>query len=177
MTILLHSHVPQRIGKKISDILLLTESLPDYIVFYNGSKCDASAPGHFHFQAGLKTEVLLTGENDLRSCLRIESDTKTEAEELFYEVYNYLKTQQPNEDEPMINIISFVENNQYIIHVFPRKQHRPWQYSTKGKNQLLISPGALDMAGLIITSRKEDFDKVSREDVEDIYSQVSMAII
>ena len=65
----------------------------------------------------------------------------------------------------------------YIIHVFPRKQHRPWQYSAQGKAQLLVSPGALDMAGMFIIPRKEDFDKIERENIEDIYAQVSMAII
>ncbi len=177
LTIPLHSHVPQLIGKKMDDMLSLTEQLPDYFIFYNGPKCGASAPDHFHFQAGLKTDVLLTGDNDLRSCLRIECELKEEAEEMFYDVYSYLKTHQPDEDEPMMNIISFMENNKYIIHVFPRKLHRPWQYSTEGKNQLLISPGALDMAGMFITPRKEDFEKIGREEIEDIYAQVSMAII
>ena len=177
LTIPLYSHVPQLIGKKVDDMLTLTELLPDYIVFYNGPKCGASAPDHFHFQAGLKTDVLLSGENDLRSCLRIEGETKEDTEKLFYDVYNYLKVRQPNEDEPMMNIISFMENSKYIIHVFPRKLHRPWQYSSTGQDQILISPGALDMAGLFITPRKEDFDKITKEEIEDIYAQVSTAII
>ena len=177
LTIPLYSHVPQLIGKKMDDMLTLTEQLPNYIVFYNGPKCGASAPDHFHFQAGLKTDVLLTGDNALRSCLRIETELKEEAEELFYDVYSYLKTHQPDEAEPMMNIISFMENNNFVIHVFPRKLHRPWQYSTEGKNRLLVSPGALDMAGMFITPRKEDFEKISRVEIEDIYAQVSMAII
>ena len=128
LTIPLHTHVPQLIGKKMIDMLSLAELLPDYIVFYNGPKCGASAPDHFHFQAGLKTNILLSNENSLRSCLRIESETKEDAEEQFEDVYNYLKTHQPDEEEPMMNIISFMENGMYIIHVFPRKLHRPWQY-------------------------------------------------
>lgn len=177
LTIPLHSHVPQLIGKKIHDMLSLVELLPDYIVFYNGAKCGASAPDHFHFQAGLKTKILLSSENSLRSCLRIESETKEDAEEQFYYVFDYLKTHQPNEEEPMMNIISFMENSKYIIHIFPRKLHRPWQFSAKGKAQVLVSPGAVDMAGMVITPRKEDFDKIDKNDIEDIYSQVSIAII
>lgn len=177
ITIALHSHVPQLIGKKIIDMLSLVELLPDYILFYNGPKCGASAPDHFHFQAGLKTKVLLSSENSLRSCLRIEGETKEEAEEQFYYVLDYLKTHQPNEEEPMMNIVSFMENGKYIIHIFPRKQHRPWQYSAEGEAQLLVSPGAIDMAGMFIIPRKKDFDKIDRNDIEDIYTQVSMAII
>lgn len=177
LTIPLHTHVPQLIGKKISDMLSLAEMLPDYVVFYNGPKCGASAPDHFHFQAGLKNKTLMSIENPLRSCLRIESETKENAEEQFDDVYNYLKTHQPDEDEPMMNIISFMENGMYIIHIFPRKLHRPWQYSAEGKSQILVSPGALDMAGMFITPRKEDFDKIDSNDIEDIYAQVSLAII
>src|SRR5690554_3922080 len=62
LTIPLHSHVPQRIGKKIKDMLVLAEQLPDYVIFYNGPKSGASAPHHFHLQAGLKMPVLLQGD-------------------------------------------------------------------------------------------------------------------
>ncbi|MDD3787533.1 MAG: DUF4922 domain-containing protein [Petrimonas sp.] len=177
LTIPLHSHVPQRIGKKIGDMLTLAQHLPDYIVFYNGPKCGASAPDHFHLQAGLKQPVLLSGENALRSCLIIESASKDEVEARFDDVYRYLRSRQPDEDEPMLNLIAYVEKGQYVLHVFPRKAHRPRQYFVEGSKQLLISPGALDMAGLIIAAREEDFEKIKKEDIEDIYTQVSMFII
>lgn len=177
LTIAFHSHVPQRIRKKTGDMLALAEALPDYLVFYNGPKCGASAPDHFHLQAGLKMPILLQGENELRSCLIIESESPQEVQERFEDVYHYLHRRQPDEEEPMLNLIAFIENNHYILHVFPRKEHRPRQYFLKGDKQLLISPGALDMAGLFIVPREEDFEKIKKEDIEDIYSQVSMPVI
>ena len=36
------------------DMLELSEVLEDFTVFANGPKCGASAPDHFHFQAGMK---------------------------------------------------------------------------------------------------------------------------
>lgn len=177
LTIPLHSHVPQRIRKKTEDMLTLSEQLPDYLVFYNGPKCGASAPDHFHLQAGLKLSLLTQGDNELRSCLQIESESKSEAQELFEDVYQYLQHLQPEEEEPMMNIIAFTENNKYKLHIFPRKAHRPGHYYEKGKKQLLISPGALDMAGMMICVREEDFEKISKQDIEDIYSQVSMPVI
>jgi ATP adenylyltransferase/5',5'''-P-1,P-4-tetraphosphate phosphorylase II len=177
LTIPIHSHVPQRIRKKTGDMLTLAEALPDYIVFYNGPKCGASAPDHFHLQAGLKSPVLLQGENELRSCLIIESSTKQEAEERFEDVYYYLRSRQPEEDEPMLNIITYVDQGNFVLHIFPRKAHRPRQYYLEGNSRLMVSPGALDMAGLIIVPREEDFEKIKQEDIEDIYSQVSMPII
>lgn len=177
LTIPLHSHVPQLIGKKIIDMLSLAESLPDYIIYYNGAKCGASTPNHFHFEAGLKTNTLLISENSLRSCFRIESKTKKDAEEEFYYVFDYLQSHQPKENEPMMNIISFMENEKFIIHIFPRKAYHPWQYFVEGKSLFLVNPGAVDMAGVFTIPRKEDFDKITSNDIEDIYAQVSMAII
>ena len=177
ITIPLHSHVPQRIRKKVCDMLSLAEQLPDYLIFYNGPGSGASAPDHFHLQAGLKSPVLLQGDNELRSCLTIESESKNEAEELFEDIYQYLRHRQPEESEPMLNVIAFTEQNRYKLHVFPRKAHRSGHYYEEGKKQLLISPGALDMAGLIICVREEDFNKIQSQDVEDIYSQVSMPVI
>ena len=177
LTIPIHSHVPQRVRKKIGDMLTLAELLPHYIVFYNGPKSGASAPDHFHWQAGLKLPVLMTGENELRSCLIIESPSKKEVEERFEDIYQYLHSRQPDEEEPMMNIVAFTERDNYILHVFPRKAHRPKQFFEEGKRKLLVSPGALDMAGLIITVREEDFNKIGKEDIEDIYAQVSMSII
>ncbi len=177
LTIPLHSHVPQRIGNKLGDLLSLAENLPDYVVFYNGPKSGASAPDHFHFQAGLKSEILMEGENELRSCLIIESENKEEVLQRFEDIYDYLKSKQPDEEEPMMNIIAFMDNGKYVVHVFPRKAHRPRQYFLEGNDQLLISPGAIDMTGLIIASRPEDFEKIFQHDIEDIYNQVSMPII
>lgn len=177
LTIPIHSHVPQRIRKKTGDMLALAEQLPDYLIFYNGPKCGASAPDHFHLQAGLKLPLLMQGDNELRSCLQIESNSKKEVQEFFEDIYQYLHHHQPDEEEPMMNVIAFTENNKYKLHIFPRKAHRPRHYYDKGPKQLLISPGALDMAGLIISVREEDFDKINKQDIEDIYSQVSMPII
>lgn len=177
ITIPLHSHVPQRIRRKMGDMLTLAEELPDYVIFYNGPKCGASAPDHFHLQAGLKRAPLLQGDNALRSCLMIESGSRREVEELFELLYQYLHQRQPEEEEPMMNLILFTEENRYRLHLFPRKAHRPWQYYDEGARQLMISPGALDMAGLIITVREEDYQKITAEDIEDIYAQVSLPVI
>lgn len=177
LTVPLHSHVPQRIRKKIADMLTLAEQLPDYVIFYNGPKSGASAPHHFHFQAGLKNPVLVQGDNELRSCLVIESENKPEAEELFEDVFYYLRERQPGEEEPMMNVIAFMEQDRYHVHVFPRKAHRPSCYYEEGSRKMLVSPGALDMAGCIITVREEDFNKIEKQHVEEIYAEVSLPVI
>ena len=177
LTIPLHSHVPQRIRRKVGDMLSLAEQLPGYVVFYNGPRSGASAPDHFHLQAGLRTAVLMQGDHALRTCMMIESTDKVEVEELFEDVYQYLHHLQPDEEEPMMNVIAFTEQNRYKLHLFPRKAHRPRQYFEEGHKKLMISPGALDMSGLIITVREEDFNKIGTDDIEDVYSQVSLSVL
>lgn len=177
LTIPLLSHVPQRIGKKTDEMLILAEQLPDYVIFYNGPTSGASAPDHFHFQAGIKVPELLQGDSELRSCMIIESEDRNEVVDLFNDAYGYLQHLQPEMEEPMLNIISYVSENRYHLHLFPRRAHRPRQYSESGDKQILISPGALDMAGLMITVREEDFNKLKKSDIEEIYSEVSLPII
>ncbi|MDD4459562.1 MAG: hypothetical protein PHQ24_07115 [Proteiniphilum sp.] len=109
--------------------------------------------------------------------MMIESESRQEAEQLFGDVYNYLLRRQPDAEEPMLNLIVFTQDNRYHLHLFPRRAHRPRQYDEPGSKQLLISPGALDMAGLIITVREEDFNKLGKHDIEDIYAQVSLPVI
>ena len=48
------NHVDQKISNRIADMLDLARELDDYVIFYNGPKCGASAPDHMHFQAGNK---------------------------------------------------------------------------------------------------------------------------
>ena len=158
-------------------MLLLSEQLPDYVVFYNGPASGASAPDHFHFQAGLKTDELLQGDNELRSCMMIISEDRNEVIELFNETYGFLKSLQSGFEEPMLNLIAYISENQYHLHIFPRKAHRPAHYYRCGSKQLLISPGALDMAGLMITVREKDFNRLTKSDIEEIYSEVSLPII
>jgi hypothetical protein len=68
---------------------------------------------------------------------------------------------------------SWSEDN-WTIHLFPRKKHRPTHYFAQGNGQLLISPGAVDMGGVFILPRREDFDKITKEQVADILNQVSL---
>ena len=60
---------------------------------------------------------------------------------------------------------------EYAI-VIPRSEHRPDRYFAEGEEQLLVSPGALDMAGLIVTPREEDFHKITTTDIENLIREV-----
>jgi hypothetical protein len=79
---------------------------------------------------------------------------------------------QPEKVEPMMNALCSFSSGKWTIHLFPRKAHRPSQFYEKGEKQMLISPGSVDFGGVFILPRREDFDKISKENIVDILVQV-----
>jgi len=190
-------HEPQRILGNYDEIFNLLDEYPEMIVFYNGPKCGASAPDHAHFQAGTSGMLplqrswqrlcrnltpLLEGEdgegiwniNDYPvAALLVRCNTKRSGMRLFNIVYNSLP-QNAGDTEPMMNVISWRAANEYLTVVFPRGKHRPECYSMEGETKYLISPGALDMAGLIITPRQSDFERLTADKADSILKEVAL---
>jgi len=189
-------HRDQKIEGRIDDMLDLAKELQDFTVLYNGPKSGASAPDHFHFQAvpkgllpfekDLKVfggKTLISGSENgniwyLRDYLRkvfvFESKNIDFIKAKFAVLYDQLAKFFPDAVEPGLNITAWFEGETCCLSVFPRSKHRPCQFFVEGAEKTLISPGAVDMAGVIITARKEDFDKVNESLISDIFSQVSI---
>ena len=191
-------HEPQRIRETYGEIHKLLEEYPEMMVFYNGPKCGASAPDHAHFQAGtsgrlplqlswqrlsrnLTTIVTLNEGEDISlieeypsPALLIRSHSQYSDEQLFLRLYEALPMQD-DDAEPMMNIVSWRRDDEYLSVVFPRGKHRPDCYYAQGNDQYIISPGALDMAGLIITPRQEDFERLAPEQALAILNEVSLS--
>lgn len=189
-------HTDQLIEDKFGDMLEISRLLEEFTVFYNGPKCGASAPDHFHFQAGIKRFMPIefdyrkglffhdaTQKNGVeiiswrdygRSIITFSGREKKQLEEALAKVFEELKYLQPYEAEPMLNILSSFYQGRWHIHVFPRKLHRPWQYFEEGEKQILLSPASVDMGGVLITPREEDFDKLTTGDAKNIFDQVCL---
>lgn len=194
-TIPARQHTPQLIKGSYGEIHKLLHEYPDMMVFYNGPKCGASAPDHAHFQAGTKGVLPLQNcwqrlsrnlvpiiqENEEEgiwlvadypcAAFLIKSHHHKTDEHLFAKLYQAMP-QKDDESEPMMNIVSWRQNNTYLSVIFPRKKHRPECYGN-GAEQYLISPGALDMSGLIITPNKKDFERIDAETAFGILKEVS----
>lgn len=192
-------HIPQSIENKFETMLDLTKDIgPRYAVFYNGPKCGASAPDHFHFQAGIKNFMPVDKEYDriktklgsriyakgklevyavdkyLRCIIGMESSEKRALNDMFSGFYSeYAKISAP-EEEPMMNIITYYEDNAWKVIIFPRGKHRPAQYFAEGDANILISPGSVDMGGVFITPQEKDFLKLTKEDIIDIFAQAAL---
>ena len=189
-------HKPQLIYDVYGEIYKLLDEYPELTVFYNGPQCGASAPDHAHFQAGttgilplqqawqrlsrnLTTMISLNDNEDLSliddyptTAFVIRSRSSYGGEQLFRRLYEAMPGNQP---EPMMNIVSWRKGEEYLAVVFPRKKHRPDCYYADGKAQYIISPGALDMAGLIITPRQEDFERITPAVALDILQEISLS--
>lgn len=191
-------HVDQRFFPNIGAMLDLAAAMEGLTVFYNGPECGASAPDHLHFQAG-ETEflpvskdfetqkispenVVFSGantriwafENYLRKMISIECSSRKEALTVLELYYNCFSEIQPAKVEPMMNVLCSAENGNWQIHLFPRQAHRPKQFFQTGAEQILLSPASVDFGGVMITPRKEDFDKITETDIEDILNQLSL---
>ena len=60
------------------------------------------------------------------------------------------------------------------MYLFPRAKHRPAGFYAEGEQRLVVSPGAIDMAGVVVVPEREHFDKIDGERVAAIFSEVSM---
>ena len=198
-------HVDQQIKPYFADMLELAEALDDYLIFYNGPRCGASAPDHMHFQAGTKdflplvndykrlkdthAQLLVESENFqlfnfnnyLRTVYCIESTDVESAKDAFEKLYTHFQQislpalPKGERAEPMLNIVCTFEDGKWFTFVLPRKTFRPWQYTAEGDQQLLVSPATVEICGIFITPIEAHFEKITKEDVESILEQVSLA--
>ena len=197
-TIPLKQHKPQEALVCFDEMQLLLGRYPDLMVFYNGPKCGASAPDHAHLQAG--TSGLLPLQNSWQRLSRdaetlyslnenedisfiadficpviaIRSRSSEHARELFRRVYDALPPQADG-TEPMMNIVAWSSDDEHISIVIPRSKHRPDCYYDKDEaKRMLVSPGALDMSGLIITPRQHDFEHITAEQALQIIAECAL---
>jgi hypothetical protein len=190
-------HRRQAITEHIGTLLQLTAEFGSgWTVLYNGPKCGASAPDHLHFQAGpsgqmpveqeIREEkrlarmtqidgILLYRVRDLgREVVILEGDDPMAVEGAFKGFLNALKKVLLIDEEPMMNIAGFHEGRKWRLVIFPRRKHRPDAFFKKGDSRVVISPGLIDMGGVLVTPVEKDFERLDAAAVEGIYGEVSL---
>lgn len=188
-------HIPQSILEHFESILIISKELgPEITVTYNGPQSGASAPDHLHFQAftsGIMPVESAVKENGRvesirqglgvvrmydRTILVLQGDSSSMLCKDFANIYSSFAEVVTTgwNREPLLNLIVRYEENRWLVLVFLRKRHRPDYYFKQGKEQFIISPGAVDMGGLLIVPRREDFDRLTVGLIQDIYRQVSL---
>ena len=76
-------------------------------------------------------------------------------------------------DEADINVLAWKHMERLVTVVFVRSKHRPVCYTAEGDAQILVSPGSIDMGGLLITPRQEDYNRITPEKAYEIIQEVS----
>jgi len=189
-------HVSQQIQPYFNDLLEISANLPDFTVFYNGPKCGASAPDHFHFQAIGKgrlpveqefeilkekqAEVLvqtnhlkiLAVEKYLRRFIAITSSDKNGVKEIFEKIYELLDLK--NGEEPMMNVLCNFTRNEWRVIIFPREKQRPSHFYKENGEQIVVGPASVEMGGVLVLPRKKDFMKITVNDITEIYGEVTI---
>ena len=198
-TIPARKHQPQSIYKNYGEMHRFLSLHSELMVFYNGPKCGASAPDHLHFQAGTSgilplqanwqrlsrnlTDIISLNDDEKIALIHdfvvpafvIISKSEDSDEALFHRLYKSMPV-RGDETEPMMNIIAWRKGDEYISVVIPREKHRPEAYFAEGDAQMMVSPGALDMSGLIIIPREEDFRKLTEESASAILQECGVSM-
>jgi hypothetical protein len=191
------NHEPQDLSGHLGALLSLSHDLgPAFTVFYNGPRCGASAPDHHHFQVGpagiipaekawetAAMEILRTDREGLsfgvlrllgRIALFLEGMVPDALEAFLRRLIAVMGEVMGSAEEPMLNLLCMQKDGKWLLLLFPRRKHRPEAYYREGEKGVLVTPGAVEMGGLLITIREEDFLKMSPVLVEEIYREVSL---
>lgn len=193
-------HTPQRIAGNYPDMLKLARSLNEYVLFYNGAKCGASAPDHMHFQAGSKGFLPIenywdwgmdgyrfpvTGEDGMSAFMTdgmrtMQISRSAYPRNMVEMLDKYMSAMEPTPQEPEspVNLFTWFdpEDGNYYSVIFTRRKHRPDSYYAEGNKKIMVSPGCVDMAGVLIVPREEDFNKITKKDVTRIFREVSLGM-
>lgn len=200
VTIVCENHEPQNLAGHLDAFVDLTRQLGDrFTTLYNGPQCGASAPDHMHFQASPRglmpverqlkqgyifaeskaaadTSVQLItdtadAKNRSRCVISVSGSEPKAIADVARRILKALPTAS-NGSEPMVNVFANYEAGRWTIAIFPRAIHRPRRYFSEGPDQMLLSPGILDLGGLLITVRETDFQKANEKSVAEVYQEV-----
>ncbi|MCX7981690.1 MAG: DUF4922 domain-containing protein [Syntrophales bacterium] len=191
-TLASRQHEKQAIEGREKLLLDVAKELgPGVALFYNGPHSGASIPFHFHFQAvpfsnlpihedrrWLKwadLSVVALVNHQIRSYFFLRG---TDRDALIENVRRFMmawKKVSASEDEPMVNIIVAFEDGLWLVYIFPRRGHRPKRFFASEGEKIIVTPGAVEMGGVIVTVRERDFLALNERILQEIMSDVCVA--
>lgn len=191
LTIASSRHTDQSIVRRMPDMMAMADAMDGYELFYNGPRCGASAPDHMHFQAGNKGFMPWLSELNEADEQSVASNSRARMSIVDHDraavviratdiaagaaMFDMLTSRLPvpaGETEPMLNVLCAKSDDEWIISVFPRKQHRPSCYYAQGNDNILISPASVDMGGVMAIPLEKDFAKIGAREIRQIFCEV-----
>jgi hypothetical protein len=193
-------HRPQRARDAIATLLELSLATAGSVaVMFNGPAAGASAPDHLHLQTvqagwmpeestawtvvdGADADFLLQrsslavwvvpGPGPVALAFHGELDAVARA---LHRSLDALGEVQGEPEEPRLNLVAGARDGGVLALLFPRQAHRPSAYHAEEPHRRLISPGAIDMGGHLITVRESDFEALDAEQIRTLYRETCIA--
>jgi hypothetical protein len=109
-----------------------------------------------------------------REILMLQGDDPSKLGAVFERFLSALRKVLLIDEEPMMNIVGSYHEAKWRLVIFPRRKHRPGIFFKEGDEKVVVSPGVIDMGGVLITPSKRDFDRLDAAAVEGIYREVSL---
>lgn len=195
LTIVSETHRPQ--SSVPEDIVNIATELPGMAVFFNGAHAGASAPDHMHMQAVLKEEIpliALTERHHGNSDFGINLSSQFGLKLPFFFISGVVAPDESGlktlvtglntgglsnngelNDPLLVNTFFWIDNSGLLrFIIIPRKAHRPSCYYLDGEKNRMVSPGSIDMGGIIIVPREKDFESLTSDEIRHIYSEVAI---
>jgi len=191
------NHIPQSFDHAVDTFLKMAKDFhPGFYVFYNGPESGASAPDHLHFQAtprgilpvekdindGAK-RLLITRKDGVslfniqaagRGIILIEGANSDSAAHMLMNIISKMKDILSTPGEPKMNLLGSYDRTMWQVAIFPRQKHRPGVFFLPENERILISPGLVEMGGIVVTPAEKDFHIVDHDLIQEIYSEVSV---
>ena len=189
LTIPSRRHEPQALRGRAHDLVGLARGLGEgMVVLYNGPRCGASAPDHFHFQAGVASMPaleLVTPDPALDGRQAISSFGRhfvalfdADADRLVERIENALAAWghvHPDQGEPMCNVLVHWQRALGTALFFPRRAHRPAAFFARGEQHIGVSPAAIEMAGILVVTDAVSFERLDAHAARAVFEEVSAA--
>ena len=191
------AHVPQSLHFAVGTFLKMAKDFhPAFNVFYNGPESGASAPDHLHFQA--TPAGILPVEKDIndsakrlfitrldgvslfnvhaagRAIILIEGAHSDSVAHTLTNIISAMKGILSPPGEPKMNLLCSYNRTTWQIAIFPRQKHRPGVFFLPENERILISPGLVEMGGIMVTPVEKDFHIVDHDLIQEIYREVSV---
>lgn len=167
------------------DMASMAEKLPGMTVFFNGARAGASAPDHLHCQAVATFELPLMGflekgGNPETLPFKVDYRVITPDAKGMIDLKDIIASKgidslTGNPDPGLVNAYMWIGQDGLLrACVVPRSAHRPSFYSVEQNEGYMVSPGAIDMAGIFVLPREQDFHRMDEEVIRQLYSEVAL---
>ena len=202
-TIVHREHRRQELLPVLAEALEMARAVAGRLeIFYNGPRSGASAPDHLHLQAvaagrlpdvawvdsritrrespgrllGSRPGLQVTADRDADRCLLVFHGEPAAVEEGLVLAMRTRESLGGYEGwEPPLNLVLRSDGASVTALLYLRGAHRPACFFADEPDRRIVSPGAVDVAGLAITPRRSDFDVLDAPAMGAIFSECSLA--